>query len=119
MSELQKSEIINPETMGAYMGELMSSLGDLANAYTLIQSNMSAPILGDYQSAGDAQVYYGKAIEELSLFASSLEQNVGRLINLIYTLYQYMAKNVEAANLMDAEMMSLLERSMQVIEKEN
>lgn len=119
MSEIQKSEIINPETMGLYMAKLMSAVGDLGNAMVLIQNNLTNPMINDYQSGGNAEVYYGEAIDELAVFSNSLAQNVGRLTNLVYTLYQYMAQYIIAARLTDEQMKLLLETSFQQIEVNN
>ena len=115
MSEVLKSEVINPETMGTYMGYLMTSISDLSRAYQVIQSNIATPIISDYESGGNAGIYYGEAIEELAVFANSLGKNVERLINLIYFLYEYMAKIVEDAQLTDVEMTRLIEVNTSII----
>lgn len=119
MAEITKSEMISPESMGTYMGELMSSVTDLNEALRIIKDCVYTPLANDYESGGGASNYYGEAIGELYQYAASLYMNVERLICLETTLYQYMAANVKEAQLTDKDMAELINSELTAMGMEN
>ena len=119
MSEELKSEVINPEAMGAYIGYLMRSTADLLSAYTIMQNSVLGPVWKDYESGGNAEIYYGEAIDELATYTYSLGTNIERLINLDSILYQYIEKIIEMAQLTEEEMKNCVDKMQQLIDERN